>query len=137
MMAFLLIKYIYIRNSTGPNTHLVVHQIWLMPSCYRIGCCVPVGVDQLTSFSSIWLNRLECRLHCILALVFHMVPCQMLSKIQKYKIYRFIVVSVMCVYDFCEEIEQACQAATFVSEAMLRVKHPLGCSFPSVWLILP
>ena len=37
------------------------------------------------------------------------------------KIYSFIVVGVICVYDLGKEIEQACQAATFVSEAMLGV----------------
>ena len=32
---------------------------------------------------------------------------------------RFIVVCVICVYDLGKEIEQACQAAAFVSEAIL------------------
>ena len=40
-------------------------------------------------------------------------------KVQLDKIYSFIVVRVICVYDFrAEEIEQACQAVTYVSEAM-------------------
>ena len=38
-------------------------------------------------------------------------------------IYCFIVVRVICVYDVGEEIEQACQAATFVSEDMLTVTY--------------
>ena len=42
-------------------------------------------------------------------------------KVQIGQIYCFIVVRVMCVNDFGKEIEQATQAAAFVSEAMLRV----------------
>ena len=37
------------------------------------------------------------------------------------KINRFIVVCVTCFYDLGKEIEQACQAAPFISESMLRV----------------
>ena len=44
-------------------------------------------------------------------------------KVKTDKIYRFIVVNVICVYDLDKEIEQACQASTFVSEAMLRVTY--------------
>ena len=44
-------------------------------------------------------------------------------KVQLDKIYRFIVVRVIFVYDLGKEIEQACQAAMFVSEAMLRVTY--------------
>ena len=44
-------------------------------------------------------------------------------KVQIDKIYCFIVVRVICVYDLGKEIQQACQAATFVSEAMLRVTY--------------
>ena len=44
-------------------------------------------------------------------------------KVQIDKIYCFIVVRVICVYDLGKKIEQACQAATFVSEAMLRVTY--------------
>ena len=35
----------------------------------------------------------------------------------------FIVVGVICVNDLGKEIEQACQAATFVSEAMLGITY--------------
>ena len=52
--------------------------------------------------------------------MWYLVKCFL--KVQIDKIYRFIVVRVMRVYDLGIEIEQACQAATFVSEAMLRVK---------------
>ena len=45
------------------------------------------------------------------------------SKFQIDKIYLFIVVRVICVYDLSKVIEQACQAATFVSEATLRVTN--------------
>ena len=34
--------------------------MWLVPSYYRIGWCIPIGNDQLTSFGSIWLQNLEC-----------------------------------------------------------------------------
>ena len=42
-------------------------------------------------------------------------------KVQIDKIYRFIIVRVIRVYHLGIELEHACQAATFVSEAMLRV----------------
>ena len=42
-------------------------------------------------------------------------------KVQIDKIYRFIV--VICVYDLGKEIQHSCQAAMFVSEAMLRVTY--------------
>ena len=58
--------------------YLVVHQIWLVPSCYRFGWCIPVGNDQLTSFGSIWLHHLECQVHWLFKLVFHVEPCQIL-----------------------------------------------------------
>ena len=45
------------------------------------------------------------------------------SKVQIYKIYCFIAVGVICVYDLGKEIEQACQAATFVSEAVLGIAY--------------
>ena len=48
--------------------------------------------------------------------MWYLVKCFL--KVQIDKIYRFIIVRV---YDLGIEIEQACQAATFVSEAMLRV----------------
>ena len=44
----------------------VVHQMWLVPSCYRIGWCIPVGDVQLISFGSIWLHHLECHVHLVL-----------------------------------------------------------------------
>ena len=44
-------------------------------------------------------------------------------KVQIDKNYCFIVVRVLCVYDLGKEIQQACQAATFVSEAILRVTY--------------
>ena len=39
------------------------------------------------------------------------------------EIYRFIIVRAICGYDLGKEIQQACQAATFVSEAMLKVTY--------------
>ena len=51
--------------------------------------------------------------------MWYLVKCFL--KVQINKIYRFIVIRVIRVYDLGIEIEQACQAATFVSEAMLRV----------------
>ena len=51
--------------------------------------------------------------------MWYLVKC--LLKVQIDKIYLFIIVRVIRVYDLGIEIEQACQAATFVSEAMLRV----------------
>ena len=56
----------------------------------------------------------------------HTVVCLSLLEgftglVPRTKIYRCIVVCVICVYDMGKEIEQACQAATFVLEAMLRV----------------
>ena len=53
-------------------------------------------------------------------------------KVQIDKICRFTVVCVICVYNLGKEIEQACQAATIVLDAKLRVSYQLGCSFPSV-----
>ena len=50
-----------------------------------------------------------------------LVKC--ILKVQIDKIYCFIVVGVLSVNDLCKEIEQACQAATFVSEAMLGVTY--------------
>ena len=47
----------------------------------------------------------------------------MILKVQIDNIYRCIIVHVICVYDLGMEIEQARQAATFVSEAMLRVTN--------------
>ena len=55
----------------------MVRQMWLVPSYYRIGWSIPVGDDQLSSFGSIWLHHLECHVHGLLALVFQVVPCQM------------------------------------------------------------
>ena len=49
--------------------------------------------------------------------MWYLVKCFLKAQIDK--IYRFIVVCVICVYDFVKEIQLACQAATFVSEAML------------------
>ena len=49
--------------------------------------------------------------------MWYLVKCVL--KVQIDKINCFIVVCVICVYDLGKEIEQACQAATFVSEAML------------------
>ena len=42
-------------------------------------------------------------------------------KVQIDKIYRFIIVGVIRVYNLGIEIEQACQAAMFLSEVVLRV----------------
>ena len=57
-----------------------------------------------------------------------MVPCQSFLKVQIDKIYHFIVVNVIHVNDVGIDIEQACQAATFVFEAMLRVRSGLFIS---------
>ena len=46
-------------------------------------------------------------------------PVKCFLKIQIDKIYCFTVVGVICVNDLGKEIEQTCQAAMFVSEAML------------------
>ena len=51
--------------------------------------------------------------------MWYLVKCFL--KVQIDNIYRFIIVCVICVYNLGIEIEQACQAAKFVSEAMLRV----------------
>ena len=53
--------------------------------------------------------------------MFYLVKCFL--KIQIEMIYCFIVVGVICVYDLDKEIEQACPADTFVSEAMLGVTN--------------
>ena len=53
--------------------------------------------------------------------MWYLVKC--FFKVQIDKIYRFIVVRVICVSYLDKEIEQAWQAATFVSEAMLRVTY--------------
>ena len=45
----------------------------------------------------------------------------MVLKVQIDEIYRFIIVRVIRVYNLGIEIEQACQAATFVSEDRLKV----------------
>ena len=44
-------------------------------------------------------------------------------KVQIDKIYHFIVVCVICVYDFSKDIQQVCQAAMLVSESLLRVAY--------------
>ena len=51
--------------------------------------------------------------------MWYLVKCLLNVKLDK--IYHFIVVCVMCVHDFGKEIEQACQAATIASEAILSV----------------
>ena len=51
--------------------------------------------------------------------MWYLVKCFL--KVQIDKIYHCIIVHVLRVCDFGIEIEQDCQAATFVSEAMLRV----------------
>ena len=53
--------------------------------------------------------------------MWYLVKCFL--KVQIDKIYCFIVVHVICVNDLGKEIQQACQEATFVSEAMLRVTY--------------
>ena len=53
--------------------------------------------------------------------MWYLVKCFL--KVQRDKIYRFIVAGVLRVNDLGKEIQQACQAATFVSEAMLRVTY--------------
>ena len=53
--------------------------------------------------------------------MWYLVKC--LLKVQIDKIYCFIAVGVICDNDLGKEIEQACQAATFVSEAMLGVTY--------------
>ena len=53
--------------------------------------------------------------------MWYLVNC--ILKVQIDKIYCFIVVGVICVHDSGKEIAQACQAATFVSEAMLGVTY--------------
>ena len=55
--------------------------------------------------------------------MWYLVKC--FSKVQIDKIYSFIVVGVICVYDLGKEIDQAYQAATFVSEAMLGVTYQI------------
>ena len=49
--------------------------------------------------------------------MWHIVKCFL--KVNIDKICCFIVVGVICVKDLGNEIEQACQSATFVSNAML------------------
>ena len=51
----------------------------------------------------------------------YLVKCFL--KVQIDKIYCFIVVRVICVYNLGKEIQQACQAAPFISEAILRVTY--------------
>ena len=51
--------------------------------------------------------------------MWYLVKCFL--KVQIDKIYRFIIVRGIRVYDLGIEIEQACQTASFVSEAMLTV----------------
>ena len=55
--------------------------------------------------------------------MWYLVKC--ILNVQIYKIYRFIIVRVIRahVYDLGIEIEQACHASTFVSEAMLRATY--------------
>ena len=53
--------------------------------------------------------------------MWYLVKCFL--KVQIDKIHIFIVVCVIRVYDLGIGIEQACQVATFVSEAMLRVTN--------------
>ena len=56
--------------------------------------------------------------------MWYLVKC--FWKVQIDKIYRFIFVRVIyCVNDLDKEIEQAYQAATFVSEVMLRVTYQI------------
>ena len=54
-----------------------------------------------------------------------MGPSQMLWKVKIEKIYHFIFVRLICVHAWGKVIEQACQAATFASEAILWVTYPV------------
>ena len=53
--------------------------------------------------------------------MWYLVKCFL--KVQIDKINCFILVGVICVIDLGKEIEQACQAATVVSEVMLGVTY--------------
>ena len=53
--------------------------------------------------------------------MWYLVKCFLKDQIDK--IYRFIVVRVICIYALGNEIEQACQAAMLVSEAMLKITY--------------
>ena len=53
--------------------------------------------------------------------MWYLVKCFL--KVQLDKIHCFVVVGAICVNDLGKEIEEACQAATFVSEAMLGVTY--------------
>ena len=57
--------------------------------------------------------------------MWYLVRCFL--NVQIDKIYCFFVVGVIYVYDLGKEIEQGCQAATFVSEAMLGVTYQVVC----------
>ena len=58
-------------------------------------------------------------------------------KVQIDKIYHFIVVRVICGYDLLKEIKQTCQAASFVSQAMLRLKSLIRLFISNCAISLP
>ena len=53
--------------------------------------------------------------------VFHVVPCQMLFKSPDRQDLPLYCCPCLRVYELVIEIEQACQAAAFVSEAMMSI----------------
>ena len=77
-----------------------------------------------------WLRHPECHVHLLLPSVFHVYLAKCYLKVYINQVYCFVVVSVVCVYYLGKEIEQACQAATFVFEAVLSLQA--GYSSPFV-----
>ena len=57
--------------------------------------------------------------------MWYLVKCFL--KVQIDKIYSFIIVCIIRVYDLVIEIEQTCKAVMFVAEAMSRVTDQVFC----------
>ena len=57
-----------IRNTSGPNTLMVVHQMWLLPICYRIGWHIwqrPANQFRIHLAASHWMS---CALTCSISI---------------------------------------------------------------------
>ena len=116
--------------------YLVVHQMSLVLSCYWIGWYIPVGDDPLTSFGSIWLHPLECRVHWLWALVFHAVSCQMILGTPV----RQDLPLCCCPCHMWLCLGQSNHSGLSSSDVCFWShveSHISGCSFPSLWFVSP
>ena len=68
-----------------PTHCLVVHQMWLVPGCCKLGWCKFVGDVRLAKYECIWQHNLVCHSHwrCHRSFVWYFVKCCWKVKIVK------------------------------------------------------